>query len=562
MLACDDFVFASLVESGVLSPANAAHAQRAALESHARPSEAALSLGLVDSRTVAIARAETSEYPFVRIADFKLNFQNAALLPRSAAESLHAFPLFVCQGVVTVGMEDPLDFRAVDQLRALLRSDIAPVVCDRDELRGLIERAYGITLGARETGSKGNAAGVDLAAGDEPIVVAVNSILAQGVDMGASDVHIGPDEHELQLRFRVDGVLRRVAGPALSAHAGIVQRLKVMADLDVTESRRPQDGRFRFSVRGRDVDVRASLIPTVHGENVVLRLLSSAASIRGFEELGFPATELRRLRQIIHQPHGMILVTGPTGSGKTTTLYTGLKELNSPDVNIMTIEDPVEIPMPMMRQVQVNAQIGMTFAGALRSILRQDPDVVFVGEIRDAETARISVQAALTGHLVLSSLHTNDAAGAVPRLHDLDVPAFAINAALTAVIAQRLARRVCEDCARQSTPPRELLARFDAFADESRFRSGAGCARCAGEGYRGRVGLFEMMSMSDRVRRAIERQAGIATIAAAAHDDGMREMWRDGLEKAVLGLTTLEEVARVVSLGDVEHATAPVREAA
>ncbi|MBY0261131.1 MAG: GspE/PulE family protein, partial [Phycisphaerales bacterium] len=347
--------------------------------------------------------------------------------------------------------------------------------------------------------------------GKEPIVAAVNQIVAQGIDLGASDIHIGPDEHQLHLRYRVDGELQPHKGPGLDAHIGIIQRLKVMSGLDLTVTRRPQDGKFRFSHNGREVDVRLSLIPTVSGENAVLRLLSSASSIRGFGELGFPPKQLAFFEEVIEHPHGMILVTGPTGSGKTTTLYTALKRLNTPDRNIMTIEDPVEIRMPMIRQVQANPEIGMTFAGALRSMLRQDPDVVFVGEIRDEETARISVQAALTGHLVLSSLHTNDAAGAIPRLRDLGCPPFAVNAALLCVLAQRLVRRVCPDCAAPDHPEPLLLEKFGLAAGEGTLVRGKGCAKCGSTGYRGRLGVYEMLSVTPAIRRAVER--GLPAVA-------------------------------------------------
>lgn len=547
MLGREDYVFGAMVETGVIDAVGAARVERAASEKGVPPSEAAIELGLVEARTVAIYRAENAEYPFVDLAWFNVNYANAGLLPRALAEGVVAFPLFVCGSVTTVGIEDPLDFRAVDRLRTALKTDVVPVVCEPKALRTLIDRAYGITVGGAG-GASTQSSSEDLTTGEEPIVAAVNHILAQALDLHASDVHVGPDERELCLRFRVDGVLRRVQGPSLDAHAGIMQRLKVMADLDLTQSRRPQDGKFRYARRGREVDVRVSIVPTVCGENAVLRMLDSAASIRGFDELGFPAAAKSEFERLIQQPHGMVLVTGPTGSGKTTTLYTALKRLNAVDVNIMTIEDPVEIRMPMIRQVQVNAGVGMTFANALRSLLRQDPDVVFVGEIRDDETARISVQAALTGHLVLSSLHTNDASGAIPRLRDLSCPPFAINAALLCVIAQRLVRRVCPDCAKPARPGESLLAQFGLARDEGEFRAGTGCARCGGDGFRGRIGIYELLSMNADVRRVVEHGGSGDDVVRAAISAGMRPMSADGLDKARLGLTSLEEVARAVTL--------------
>ncbi|MBY0111897.1 MAG: GspE/PulE family protein [Phycisphaerales bacterium] len=561
MIGHDDFVLAAMVEENLLEAANAEKVRQHAAEHGGSPSESVIALGLLDARSVALVKAQVSECPFVDIGSYNIRFGNAALLPREAAESLCAFPLFVCDEIATVGMADPLDLRAVDQLRGLLKQDIDPVLCEPGALAALIERAY--SLAGATTRVDASVAGEDRTTGKEPIVAAVNQILAQGLDLGASDIHISPDAMEMQLRYRVDGSLVAVQGPSIDLHAGIVQRLKVMADLDVTQSRRPQDGKFRFSQGGRSVDVRLSLIPTVCGENAVLRLLSSASAIRGFVELGFPQDRLATFERIIDEPHGMVLVTGPTGSGKTTTLYTALKKLNTSDVNIMTIEDPVEIRMPMVRQIQVNASIGMTFASALRSVLRQDPDVVFVGEIRDEETARISIQAALTGHLVLSSLHTNDAAGAIPRLRDLSCPPFAINAALLCVIAQRLVRRVCPHCAKPASVPSLVAQRFGIDPGEPGHVRGTGCGKCGGAGTRGRLGIYEMLTMSAGVRRAIERGASASEIAEAAAADGMRPMCEDGLAKARLGLTTLEEVSRVATvISDDELERAETRAAA
>ncbi len=558
MLSHDDFVLQTLVEERVIPKADADRVRRHAVEKGISPSAALLELQVIDARTLALVRAQTGEIPFVDPAWYDINLDNTGLIDKSVAETLEVFPLLVTGEVATVGMSNPLDLRAVDQLRSLLRLEVDPVLCERQALLGLIERAYALTGGVQKSRTaaraEGDAAAVAgaLTTGKEPIVAAVNQIIAQGIELGASDIHIGPDETELHLRYRVDGVLVPHRGPTLDVHSGLVQRLKVMAGLDLTQTRRPQDGKFRFTHTNRSVDIRLSLIPTVCGENVVMRILSTAASIRGFTELGFPPAELAAFERAIDHPHGMVLVTGPTGSGKTTTLYTALKRMNSADLNIMTIEDPVEIRMPLIRQVQVHSEIGMTFAGALRSILRQDPDVVFVGEIRDEETARISIQAALTGHLVLSSLHTNDAAGAVPRLRDLGCPNFAINAALLCVIAQRLVRRVCPDCAAPETPEPAMLRRFGLDAASGAFRAGRGCPRCANIGTRGRIGVYELLAMSPALRQAVDAGATVSQIREIVTREGMRPMWMDGLEKARLGITTLDEVAKVVAIQSVE----------
>jgi len=348
-------------------------------------------------------------------------------------------------------------------------------------------------------------------------------------------------------------------------HPGLVQRLKVMAALDLTQTRRPQDGKFRFTHAGKPIDVRLSLIPTIYGENVVMRLLTSGTAIKDFHDLGMASDTIAQLETLITQPHGMLLVTGPTGSGKTTTLYTAIKKLNSPDRNVMTIEDPVEIRLPMVRQTQVNTEIGLTFAGSLRSILRQDPDVVLVGEIRDEETARIACQAALTGHFVLSTLHTNDAPGAIGRLRDMGCPPFAINAALAGVLGQRLLRSVCATCARPDQPDELLLRQFGIEGETEGLMRGAGCGKCMSSGYRGRVAATELFLMDRAMQELIEQNATTARIRSAAIHAGMRPMWKDGLEKARMGFTTLEEVGRVVAIDAAEpeqEASAMVAQAA
>jgi type IV pilus assembly protein PilB len=566
-----DFVVAMMLEEGLLTAEGRERAVRLAGEKHIPLAQALVEAGLIRPRELAMVRAAVCEAPFVDLEHFEIDLKNSRLLARSVADKLGAFPLFDLGRSVTVGMEDPMDLKAVDRLRTMLKADVEPVLCEPGALRALIGRAYSLT-GSPEAAPEPApaAAGVEGSGDQEPIVAAVNQILIQAMEQGASDVHIGPDERELHLRYRIDGSLQARQGPGLSSHGGIVQRLKVMSNLDLTQSRRPQDGKFRFTHAGRAADVRVSIIPTVTGENVVLRLLSSGTALGTFDDLGF-APELRdAFADLAERPHGMILATGPTGSGKTTTLYTLLKRVNTPDRHVITIEDPVEIRLPLVRQVQVNSEIGMTFASALRSILRQDPDVVLVGEIRDEETAKIAVQAALTGHLVLSTLHTNDAPGAVARLRDFGCPAFAINAAVLCVLAQRLVKRNCADCARPYQPPAALLRRFAGGGAGAGFTRGAGCARCQNTGARGRLGVYEMLRITGRIQDAVESGASTVDIRAAALAEGMRPLWRDGLGKAHAGMTTLEEVARVAA-GSLESDTVtaggaaarpPLREAA
>ncbi len=547
MLGYDDFIVGQLREDGRIDDASVDAALKIAVKRQISVLDALVEDGHVPPREMAIVRATVCEVPFVDLDQFDVSYANSALLPRTTAEKHRAFPLFVLGDLVTVGMADPLDLRAVDRLRSQLKKDIAPVLCDSTELSNLIDRAYSLSGSHQSAESHASVSVTDDDFDEEPIVAAVNQMITQAIEQGASDIHISPDERELHLRYRIDGSLQVRQGPPLSSHAGLVQRIKVMAGLDLTQTRRPQDGKFRFTAGKRAVDVRVSVIPTVSGENAVLRLLATSASLKGFNELGFNPRCVEQFERLIERPYGMILVTGPTGSGKTTTLYTALNQLNTPDRNIMTIEDPVEIRLPMIRQIQANAEIGLTFAGALRSILRQDPDVILLGEICDEETARIALQAALTGHLVFSTLHTNDAPGAVARLTDFGCPPFAINAALLSVIAMRLVKRVCDDCSRPCEPRELLVESFGLGEGEASFRAGAGCARCMNTGYRGRLAVMEMMVVTPEIQKCIERCESSVAIRRLAIEQGMEPMWADGVSKAQLGMTTLDEVARLAA---------------
>lgn len=523
-------------------------------------------LGLTTDRSVAAARARVCEHPFVDVEKFDVELRNALLLPRRFAERFSAFPLFVVDGVATVAVADPLDLQAIDQIRQITGCEIEPVVAEPTRISELIMRAYALIGVSDQENSSAAGAAADLGDADEPLVVAVNHVLMSAADQGASDIHINPDEAALHLRFRIDGVLKSQQGPPASVHAAIVQRLKVMAKLDLTESRRPQDGKFRFRHRGQPIDVRLSTVPTVHGENVVMRLLRSTAAFGSFADLGMPAEVCAWYEAATRRPHGMILITGPTGSGKTTTLYTALHNINGPDLNIMTIEDPVEYRLPLVRQIQVNTELDLTFARALRSILRQDPDVVLVGEIRDPETARIAAQAALTGHLVFSTLHTNDAVACVTRLRDLDVPPYAINGGLLGAIGQRLVRRLCPDCAAAHRPTEADavgLGMDVGSLPAGAYRRAVGCNACGGSGYRGRCGVYEAMVLNRDIRALIERAAGEAEVREVARAAGMSTMFDDGMTKAAMGITSLGEVAALA--GEVHgsvRGAGPVRSAA
>lgn len=569
MINGSDYLLQCLVDEGFVEQAVADAAVVAARSAGIPPHEHLLSTGTICQREVAIARAILCESPFVNLEHYDIDLEIATRLPRHLAEAHGVLLLFELNGVLTLGMVDPMDLRALDQVRGQLAGQVETVLCEEEALRGLIRRAYTLTGGTNTKLGERDRADADREAtlSEEPIVAAVNQILDRAIEEEASDVHISPCEHELQLRYRVDGRLQRRQGPDLSAHAGLIQRLKVMAKLDLTQSRRPQDGKFRFTHKGERYEVRLSTIPTVVGENAVMRILRPNASIRSYAELGMPDQMASRLERMLDHPHGMLLVTGPTGSGKTSTLYTAVKQLNSPDVNIMTIEDPVEIRLKGIRQVQTNAEIGMTFAGALRSMLRQDPDIVLVGEIRDSETALIATQASLTGHLVLSTLHTNDAPSAVARLIDLGVAPFVVNSSLLGVAAQRLVRQVCTSCVEDDQPDARLLKRVG-VTDTTGLRRGAGCSACAGSGFRGRTGIYELMRMTNEVADLVERGVPtkvlvdhLASDAATPDSQHYGPMWVDGTRKARLGLTTLAEVARVAAIGSLD-AVAEIRAAA
>ncbi|GJM18839.1 MAG: general secretion pathway protein GspE [Phycisphaeraceae bacterium] len=544
MLDAGQFILRSMVDAGRISPEDIERAGEQAAASGLDVTDALVQINATTHRELAIEHALICEYPFVELDAFQVDIRNCRRVPQRIAEELCVFPLFVLGDVATVAMADPLDLASIDRLTQALNCRIDPVVCDVERLRALIARAYSLALS--DNSDIVDVENNELTSGAEPIVVAVNQIMYAAADAGASDVHISPDERRLHLRFRVDGVLQPQQGPDISMHQGMVQRLKVMAHLDLTQSRRPQDGKFRFSFRGQDIDVRLSVLPTIYGENIVMRLLRPAGQIGAISELGMAPAATDHFEQMITKPHGIILVTGPTGSGKTTTLYTALSHINTPDLNIMTIEDPVEIRLPMIRQVQANAAVGLTFASALRSILRQDPDVVLVGEIRDEETAKIAVQAALTGHLVLSTLHTNDAVGSLARLRDFGIASFAINNALLGVIAQRLVRRVCDSCVRPNTPSDTDLALLGLTPRSGdTFVKGRGCAKCLNTGYKGRMGVYEMFRVTPSMHRLIERDADATEIEHAARRLGMQTMLEDGIEKARRGLTSIEELGKL-----------------
>jgi type IV pilus assembly protein PilB len=473
------------------------------------------------------------------------------LVPARVARQFHVLPLFRIGNMLTVAMADPLDVVARDEVKQATGLEVDVVVSAQAQIGEAVERYH--PMGGIEpllrSGPLKSVAEIPSARAEEdgPVIRFVNAIAQQAVKEGASDVHLEPEESSFRIRFRVDGVLREVSIQSKDLYASIVSRVKVMAALDIAERRLPQDGRFRMSAMGRDLDVRVSTFPTIHGENVVLRLLDRAAALIGVDELGLQPEPLAMLHRMITRPNGIVLVTGPTGSGKTTTLYACLHRIQSVERNIVTLEDPVEIHLGSIRQTQVDPDAGLTFARGLRALLRQDPDVIMVGEIRDSETAEIAVRSALTGHLVLATLHTNDAAGAIPRLLDMEIEPFLLSSAIAGVVAQRLVRRVCDRCRQPVEPPPALLEELRVVSGRHTFARGKGCVACGQTGYRGRAGIFEVIEVNDAIRERVVARASSEDVARVARAAGMASLRDDALRKAARGMTSLEEVLRVTA---------------
>ena len=471
-------------------------------------------------------------------------------------KDLRIFPLGRQEGVLRVAVADPYDSRPLNDLAILMAERIAPCVVPTDEILRAINRDFERRsdgakemveeIAAGENDSRAPEPEDLLDVSDEaPVIRFVNSLITQGYKERASDIHIEPFESELIVRYRIDGILYEALRPPHKSHAAIVSRIKIMAALNIAEKRLPQDGRFRVRIAGKDVDVRVSTLPTAFGERVVLRLLDHGSQVLQLEDIGLEADLLHQLDMMIRKSHGIFLVTGPTGSGKTTTLYAALTRLNNREKNIITVEDPIEYQLPGVGQIQVNAKIDLTFANGLRSILRQDPDIIMVGEIRDAETAEIAVQSALTGHMVFSTLHTNDAAGALTRLVEMGIEPFLAASSIVGIIAQRLVRQICPHCRESYRPSPNLLADAGLPDDGALYYRGRGCERCLGLGYRGRSGIYELLPVEEETRELLLARKDAATIKAAAQRRGMKSLRDAGLAKAAAGETTLEEILRV-----------------
>jgi general secretion pathway protein E len=518
-------------------------------------------LGVVSERDVAETLAEASGLPLVGPPDYP----DVSPLPEGVAarflKDRHAVGVAARDGGFVVAVEDPFDAELIHALGLACGQPVHPVVGLASEIDRALEQQIGSgrsvmgqiveNLGGDEDADEADVEHLKDLASEAPVIRMVNLIMQRAVESRASDIHVEPFEQALKVRFRIDGVLRDVEAPPVRSTAAVISRIKIMAKLNIAERRLPQDGRIKLQVQGKELDLRVSTVPTMYGESVVIRLLHKESITFDFGTLGFEGAVLRRFLEILELPHGIILITGPTGSGKSTTLYTALHKINTPSRKIITVEDPVEYQLEGVNQIQVKPQIGLNFASALRSIMRQDPDVIMIGEMRDLETARIAVQSALTGHMVLSTLHTNDAAGGVTRLMDMGLEDYLITSTVNGILGQRLVRRLCQHC-REPHPALEEVAeemglrRFQRDGEVVLYRP-VGCEQCGGTGFRGRLAILEFLVMSDEVRRLVMSHAQARQIEEVALREGMHTMYDDGVRKALMGLTTVEEVLRVTS---------------
>ena len=547
---------ALLLRAGIVTE----HQLADALEIHnatAQPlGRVVVDLGYATQGAVLSVLAGQLGIPYVDFAAAKPDPVAVASVPRDLAVRYTLMPVRIENDELLVAMADPQNVLALDDLRIMTGHEVRPAISTRDEIVAAIEDYYSVGARLDEAALDGfddlEAAGLeDLTevTGEAPIVKLVNYIINKAVSDRASDIHIEPQERDLRVRYRIDGVLHEMMRSPKSTQQAIISRFKVMADMDIAEARKPQDGHTELSIGGHSMDFRVSTLPTVYGERVVLRILRKDNIMLRLEDLGFLPLALGRFETSFRKPYGAILVTGPTGSGKSTSLYAAINVLNDPSKHILTAEDPVEYRLRGVNQVQANPRAGLTFARALRSFLRCSPDIILVGEIRDHETAKIAVESALTGHLVLSTLHTNDAAGAVTRLTEMGVEPFLVASAVDCVLAQRLARRLCPDCREEYIPPRQVLldAGYQEDALPETLWKAGGCKKCGGTGYRGRLGVHEVMLVSEEIADLTVKEATSEAIKNLAIEQGMLTLKQDGLEKARLGDTSIEEIARVIA---------------
>jgi type IV pilus assembly protein PilB len=553
-----------LIRRGVIGPDQLKEAQRAG----SAVEESLIKLGYAEADDIMKAKAEQHGLPFIELREIEIPPSVIELVPESLARENIVMPLSQGSGTIKVIMHDPLGFETIEKLRFVLNREIEVALAPKEAIVEAINKYYGAAgtetesvdsmlqeftdtaIDFAEDAGAGGKPGTTntLEEGDAPVIKLVHLIIQEAVTMRASDIHIEPFAERVRIRYRIDGMLMERDSPPRRLHGAIVSRLKIMGSIDIAEKRRPQDGRIKILVAGKDIDLRVSILPSVHGQAVVLRILDRDNIKVGLQDLGFADDDFGRFKGLVKRPHGIVLVTGPTGSGKTTTLYAALNELNRPDVKIITAEDPVEYYLPGVNQCEVKAKIGMTFARIIRAMLRQNPNILLVGEIRDLETAETAIQASLTGHLVFSTLHTNDAPSAITRLVDIGIQPFLVASSVLAMMAQRLVRKVCPKCRVRYEPPAHILAGLGLrpeIAKKANFMKGKGCNHCNKRGYRGRMGIFELMVMTTEIREMTFKGEAYQAVRRVARKQGMRTLFEDGIIKAIKGQTTLDEVLRI-----------------
>lgn len=544
-----------LISMGIITPDQLELALKEQKRTGKYLGEVINSLGFATQEAVQTALAMQSGVNYVNLKDYLIDPDALKLVPESFAREKLLVPLSAEGDTLTVAMANVFDLPAIDALQQMTGYFIDVNAASETDIQHAIDQYYGKTQSLEEIiqeavkiaeSEGGTGLGEDM--GTAPIIRLVDHLIVEGTKQRATDIHIEPERQVVRTRYRIDGILQQGISLPKILQSALIARIKIMAGINIAESRVPQDGRILFHIGKRNIDLRVSTMPTIYGEDIVIRILDKENLILGLDKLGFSPEHITLYRQQINRPHGIILVTGPTGSGKTTTLYSTLSHINNLERSIITLEDPVEYELTVIRQTQINPKAGLTFANGLRSILRHDPDIIFIGEMRDAETADMAIRSALTGHLVLSTLHTNDAVGSIPRLLNMGVESFLLASALNAVIAQRLVRVICPNCKAPYTPEERLLKRFGIPSDSSiTFYHGTGCPSCGNTGFRGRIGIFEILTVTPRMESLIMEKQDSQVLKEAALSEGFVTMEQDGIRKATAGITTLEEVERVVA---------------
>jgi len=560
----------ALIQEGILSEDQLKRALAEQKSSDKMLGEILVDLGMISGPDMLRVFSRQLDVPYCELRHGLIDFSLIDLIGREEAQRLKAIPMFLVDDTLTVAMAEPQSLPKIDRLHQLTGHKIRPVLALHSNIMEYVTKSETassnnssvdsflatlqeteVSVVEREAIDEGPVTDLDKMVDGSPITNLVNMALMTAIKDGASDIHIEPDRNRTHIRYRIDGALRDLMKPPMGLHASIISRIKVIGNMDIAEKRLPQEGRVRIIAKGHEIDLRVSSMPTLLGEKIVIRVLDKSSLKIRMEELGFRQEALAAFKRMLNQPHGLVLVTGPTGSGKTTTLYSALDLLNNPERNIVTVEDPVEYQLDMVNQIQVNSAIGMTFARALRSILRQDPDVIMIGEIRDEETARVAIQAALTGHLVLATLHTNDAPGTVSRLLDMGIEPYLLSSAINGVVAQRLARTVCPSCVTNYSPEENVLHDAGLRNKPGKvFRKGVGCRECHNSGSKGRAGIYSVMEVTPIIRRLIHRAAPMHELREELRKDGILTLREEGVRLAMEGKASLEEILAVTHSQD------------